>query len=286
MKRIIALLLAVILCLWLAACSKGPEQEEGTQEIHTEAAGTGKGADEMQQQSDSFTHSGNAAGQPEEPVQQSIQLVGPWHLDSEKNDLAAFSDRFPGYAEWGASMEIRSDGLMSWYIGAEGWHGNYAMDEKTLHAELGSDLEQIVLPWDFRIVTENETAMLEMDYEDMTVYWRYGDREDIPAMGGNTNVYVDRQGTDTIYSSLSVTQNDNDYMIEMDIYRLGHYRGTAVKTQGHLSFTDDGLKLQGIIQYDMDHAVFEVTGSSSELVEVGETWIFPEVQEGLDEYGG
>ena len=121
--------------------------------------------------------------------------------------------------------------------------------------------------------------MLEMGYEDITVYWIYGDQKDIPPMGGNTKVYVDRQGTDTIYSSLSVTQNDNDYMIELNIYRLGHYRGTAVKTQGCLSFTDDGLKLQGIIQYDMDHAVFEVTGSSSELVEVGETWIFPEMQE-------
>ena len=183
-------------------------------------------------------------------------------------------------------MEIRSDGLMSWYIGAEGWHGNYVMDEKTLHAELGSDLEQIVLPWDFRIVTENETAMLEMDYEDMTIYWAYGDREDIPAMGVTSKVYVDRQGTDTIYSSLSITRSDNDYVIEMDIYRLGHFRGTAVKNRGDLSFTDDRLELQGIIQYDMDHAVFEVTGSSSELVEVGETWIFPEVQEGLDEYGG
>ena len=279
MKRIIALLLAVILCLWLAACSKGLEQEEGTQEIHTEAAGTGKGADEMQQQSDSFTRSGNAAGQPEEPVQQSIELVGPWHLDSEKNDLAAFSDRFPRYAEWGASMEIRSDGLMSWYIGAEGWHGNYVRDQETLHAELGSDLEQLVLPWDFRIVTEKETAMLEMGYEDMTVYWTYGDQEDIPPMGGNTKVYVDRQGTDDIYSSLFITQNDNDYVIEMEIFRLGYFRGTAVKTQGMLFYTDERLDMQGTIQYDSERAVFEVTESSSDLVQVGETWIFPEMQE-------
>ena len=125
-----------------------------------------------------------------------------------------------------------------------------------------------------------------MDYQDMTIYGVYGDHEEIPAMGVSSKVYVDRQGTDTIYSSLSITQNDNDYVIEMDIYRLGHFRGTAVKNQGNLSFTDDRLELQGIIRCGKNQAVFEVTGSSSDLVEVGETWGFPEMQEGLDEYGG
>lgn len=136
-------------------------------------------------ESDGSIHSGSAIAKPGETTQQSIELVGSWHLDSEKNNLAAFSDRFPGYAEWGASMEIRSDGRMSWYIGAHGWHGTYVIDDETLHAELDSDLEQITLPWDFRIVTENETTMLEMDYEDMTVYWIYGDQEGVSV--GNDN---------------------------------------------------------------------------------------------------
>ena len=279
MKRITALLLTTILCLYLTSCSKKPEQSESPQEAQTEERHTSTEPEEMRQEDDSPIHSGSAATKPEESPQQSVEVVGPWHLDGEKNDLAAFSDRFPGYAEWGASMEIRSDGLMSWYIGAEGWHGNYVRDQETLHAELGSDLEQLVLPWDFRIVTEKETAMLEMGYEDMTVYWTYGDQEDIPPMGGNTKVYVDRQGTDDIYSSLFITQDDNDYVIEMEIYRLGYFRGTAVKTQGMLFYTDDRLDMKGTIQYDSDHAVFEVTESSSDLVQVGETWIFPEMQE-------
>ena len=121
--------------------------------------------------------------------------------------------------------------------------------------------------------------MLEMDYEDMTVYWIYGDQEDVPPMGGNTKVYVDRQGTDDIYSSLFITQDDNDYVIEMEIFRLGYFRGTAVKTQGMLFYTDERLDMKGTIQCDSDHAVFEVTESSSDLVQVGETWIFPEMQE-------
>ena len=95
-----------------------------------------------------------------------------------------------------------------------------------------------------------------------------------------SRVYVDRQGTDAVYSSLSMTQNDNGYVIEMEIYRLGSFRGTAVETQGMLVYTDDFIDLQGTIQYDLDHAVFVVTESSSDLVEVGTTWVFPEMLEG------
>ena len=285
MKRITILLLASILCLCLAACSKAPKPEQGSQETYTEAKHT-EGSEEMQQQNNSSSHSGNTAEKPEEPLQQSIELAGPWHMDSEKNDLAEFADSldlFPGYEEWGAGMEIQSDGQMSWYIGAEGWHGTYTVEDGVIHAQLTSDREQSTRLWDFRITAENEAAELEMDYQDMTICWVYGAHEEIPAMGVSSKVYVDRQGTDTIYSSLSITQNDNDYVIEMSIYRLGYFRGTAVKTQGGLSFTDDCLELQGIIRYDRNQAVFEVTESSSDLAAVGETWGFPEMQKDFDE---
>ena len=177
MKRMTALLLAAILCLCLAACSKSPEPEQSPQEPHAEAADTAK----EKQQSGSSAPGGNAEDSSREPVQQSIELAGPWHLDSEKNDLAAFADSpdlFPGYGEWGASMEIRSNGQMSWYIGAEGWHGTYTIENDVIHAQLTSDLEQSTQLWDLRIVAEHETAELEMDYQGMTIYWVYGDRED------------------------------------------------------------------------------------------------------------
>lgn len=177
MKRVIALLIVVILCLPFAACSKAPESEQGPQETHTEATNT-EGSEEIQQQSDSSAHSGSTTEKPEEATQQSIELVGLWHLDSEKNDLPTLSDHFPGYAEWGASMEIRGNSQMSWYIGAEGWHGTYEVDGETLHAELDSELEALTRSWDVHIVIENEAAMLEMEYEDMTLYWVYGEQEE------------------------------------------------------------------------------------------------------------
>ncbi|MGN0341685.1 MAG: hypothetical protein ACI4DO_02735, partial [Roseburia sp.] len=139
MKRITALFLAVILCLCLVACGIAPKQS--SQEPHTEVPNT-EGSEKMQQQSDSPDHSGNAAEKSEAPLQQSIELVGPWYLDNEKNDLAAFSDSlnlFPGFGEWGASMEIRSDGQMSWYIGAAGGSGTYTVDDDLLHAALVND---------------------------------------------------------------------------------------------------------------------------------------------------
>ena len=280
MKRIIALLLTVIFCLCLAGCSKAPEPEQSPQEPHTEATNT----EAEKPQSGSSTHSGNQAEKPEAPVQQSVELVGPWHLDSEKNDLAAFADSldlFPGYGEWGASMEIRSNGQMSWYIGAENWHGTYTVEDGVLHAQLTSDLEQSTRNWEFRITAEEEAAILEMDYQDMTIYWAYGDRGDIPAMGLPSSVYVDRQGTDEIYSSLSIAQSDNGYVVEMEIYRLGYFSGTAVEADGMLVYTDDLTDMKGTIRYDSDHAVFEVTESSSDLAEAGTTWAFPEKQEGL-----
>ena len=161
MKRVTLLLLAAGLCLCLAACGKAPESEQPPKEIQTEAMDT-RGSEEQHPESESPVHSEDT----EEPVQQTIELTGPWHLDEEKNDLAAFSDSldlFPGYGEWGAGMEIRSNGQMSWYIGAEGWHGTYTVEDGAIHAQLTSDLEQSTQLWDFLITEENGTAVLEVD---------------------------------------------------------------------------------------------------------------------------
>lgn len=164
MKRLTALLLTLILCLGLAACSRKTEFVPDAQEYQTQAT---------------------SQTEIEEPIQLNYQLIGPWHLDESKNDLTAFTNSlelFPGYGEWGASMEIRGNGEMSWYIGAEGWHGTYSVEKNTLHAFLTSDLEQIPQNWDMRITSENGTAGLEMDYKDRTIYWTYGDQEET----GNT----------------------------------------------------------------------------------------------------
>ena len=151
MKRLFGLLLAVTLCFSLEACSRNTEPAPDFQEVHTQAT------------AQTETEAAETTAATEEPVSMNLELVGPWHLDQNRNDLAAFADSldlFPGYGEWGASMEIRGNGEMSWYIGAEGWHGTYSVENNTLHALLTSDLEQTPKNWDMRITSENGVAGL------------------------------------------------------------------------------------------------------------------------------
>ena len=78
---------------------------------------------------------------------------------------------------------------------------------------------------------------------------------------------------------MSIAQSDNGYVVEMEIYRLGYFSRTAVEADGMLVYTDDLTDMKGTIRYDSDHAVFEVTESTSGLAQVGTTWVFPEVKE-------
>ena len=76
----------------------------------------GKGStDKPSVLADSYTDSGLTLFEAKDD-----DLTGPWHLDTYRNDLSDFSSLFAGYAEFGATMEIRSNGQISWYIGAEG----------------------------------------------------------------------------------------------------------------------------------------------------------------------
>lgn len=104
--------------------------------------------------------------------------VGPWHLDDALNDLTAFDELFPGYSELDAGMEIRSSGQMSWFIGADGGYGTYAFHDSILRASLISDAEQEEALMELCFVPDEPAPLLEMPLGELTVFWRYGDRED------------------------------------------------------------------------------------------------------------
>lgn len=179
MKRLTTLFLTMILCFSLEACGRKTEPAlDPQQTLQKETKSTESGGAAAPKETTEAT---------EESIQLNYELIGPWHLDENKNNLAAFADSlelFPGYGEWGAGMEIRGNGEMSWHIGAESWHGTYSVEGNTLHAFLTSDLEESAQNWELRITAENGTPGLEMGYEDMTIYWLYGDQED--AAVGNT----------------------------------------------------------------------------------------------------
>ena len=206
MKRTIVLLLAAILCLCFAACNKAAGQENGLQLSQMETT---------QVPPENSTEASEET--VENPVPQDIELVGPWHLDSEKNDLAAFADSlelFPGYGEWGASMEIRSNGQMSWYIGAAGGCGTYTLEDDVLHGSLVDNIDQKDMAMDLRILVENEKAVLEMDYQDMTIYWVYGGQEGAPTIGN------DKNQDDVAYPGADVAEIVNPRGDKTTVYKL------------------------------------------------------------------
>ena len=58
--------------------------------------------------------------EPEPVTLTADNLVGPWHLADDEKDNATAIEAIPSAIEFGNSMEITSDGHISWYIGADG----------------------------------------------------------------------------------------------------------------------------------------------------------------------
>ena len=91
--------------------------------------------------------------------------------------------------------------------------------------------------------------------------------------------YVDTQGTMEAYSSMKVNKpSDGKYKVEIAIYRLTSFEGTATESNGELDFVaDDERNIKGkIVIDDNDSATFTVTESDWDLLPVGDSVEFPE----------
>ena len=161
MKKIVTFFFVITMCLALTACSSQIVKETNNDE-------TAK-TQSVLQDSENITTENNF-----DTELQDIEIVGPWHIDQKKTDIRAIEaawETFPGYGEWGASMEIRSNGQISWFIGAVGGTGTYTVDGDLLHAELTDSIEQKEVAMDFIIVEKDE---IKMTYADMEITWGYG----------------------------------------------------------------------------------------------------------------
>lgn len=67
---------------------------------------------------------------------------------------------------------------------------------------------------DLRILVENEKAVLEMDYQDMTIYWVYGDQEGAPTIGN------DKNQDDVAYPGADVVEIVNPRGDKTTVYKL------------------------------------------------------------------
>ena len=105
------------------------------------------------------------------------QLVGPWQLAPDENDEAAIGEAFPGAMEFGSSMEIRSDGRISWYVGAAGVRGTYALSGDMLRAEMIDDADNTSLTVELTARQKDGRLVLEMEYQNVRLCWSQGEEE-------------------------------------------------------------------------------------------------------------
>lgn len=171
MKKILAILIAFLMTISLSACETKPVPSQDTSQDTESNIDT------------------NITQTPEEVPEVKItadDFVGPWYLDSKNNDLDKFSDLFPGYGEWGATMEVRSDGKISWYIGVVGGSGTYTLVEDQLTADLKQATKNTASgpqDWtvEFKVAVADEDVTLTMIYEDVSVVWSRGETPDTDA---------------------------------------------------------------------------------------------------------
>lgn len=105
------------------------------------------------------------------------QLVGPWQLAPDENDEAAIGEAFPGAMEFGSSMEIRSDGRISWYVGAAGVRGTYTLSGDMLRAEMIDDADNTSLTVELTARQKDGRLVLEMEYQNVRLCWSQGEEE-------------------------------------------------------------------------------------------------------------
>ena len=91
-------------------------------------------------------------------------------------------------------------------------------------------------------------------------------------------VYVDNEGTDSIYSALAVTESmESGYNAKVSLYRTGEITGTVTENgAGTFVFVSDDESIKADVTYGWDGATFEVTeAGEGAIVNAGDKFEFP-----------
>ena len=158
MKRIFAVLLAVFALAAFVGCRADKKQEDEPA-IPTEAY------DQAKKKDDDESNGPKATAVPRDI--KADEVVGPWRL-AEDADLGALAEVFPGIAESGSGMEIRSDGNISWFVGDDGAVGTYVIEGYTLKAEVRGDRDG--LPVTVTLTMLNDGS-LSMSFREAELVW-------------------------------------------------------------------------------------------------------------------
>lgn len=154
-----------------------------------------------------------------------------------------------------------------------------AMKEEVILLNLGSSEENgsmypLLVNSFLEEITKNRAYVLANELAKIQ-----GESFVMPEKSAKYGLYVDNQGTGSVYSSLNTRQgwNGDDEAI-ISVYRQGGTEGTFVDNgNGELAFTSDDGSIKGIIKMNgWDGASFKVTETSGESVfSAGEEVKFP-----------
>ena len=115
--------------------------------------------------------------EPEAVTLTADDLVGPWHLAEDEKDNATAMEAITGAIEFGSSMEITSDGHISWYIGADGGTGTYSLSGDILSADMTNDFDQSSMKMEFTAEKTEEGTFLYTEYKGLLLCWLQGEGE-------------------------------------------------------------------------------------------------------------
>lgn len=116
-------------------------------------------------------------------------LVGPWHLVEDEKDNATAM-------EFGSSMEITSDGHISWYIGADGGTGTYSLSGDILSADMTNDFDQSSMKMEFTAGKTDDGTFLYTEYKGLLLCWSQGEGES--GRGGEDESETSYPGADVV----------------------------------------------------------------------------------------
>lgn len=154
------------------------EEQSETEDNVTESGNMESGDAEIKNAAEDSTENSNIEDTTTEDSASSVsvdQIIGPWHLDDSKTDMDAINEAFPGAMEAGNSMEIRSDGKISWYIGSDGGVGTYELDGNWLEATVTSNVDGTVYKNRVEIQENGDGYILIMSYKDFIFTWKLGE---------------------------------------------------------------------------------------------------------------
>lgn len=152
MKRIISILLITVLLVTLSACRKksetAPEPEPAS-----------PSADEAQTQET----------EPVPPFPDDIP--GSWIL-VDSNDTELTEELFPGAKELGGTMEISTDGSLSWTVGSSSGSGRILTAEgDDVSAELSRGKNGELVPVAGLLERSNEALALYLNFGGVDLIW-------------------------------------------------------------------------------------------------------------------